>query len=150
MRRRVGLLLGPVIFFGLLWLPLEEGRPELARMAAVAGLMAVWWITEAIPIPATALLPVLLFPLLGILPGAETAKEFMNKYIMLFMGGFIIALGLKKWGLHKRIALGIVGMIGSQPRRLVLGFMAATAFLSISTKYGRPGAVPAVPRLNEN
>ncbi len=131
MRNRVGLVLGPLAFIVLLFIPLEEGNPLLSRMMAAAALMAIWWITEAIPIPATALLPLLLFPFLGIMKGNDVAKEFMNQYIFLFMGGFMIALALKKWNLHRRIALNIIWIVGHQPRRLILGFMAATAFLSM-------------------
>ena len=131
LRNRLGLVLGPVVFAVLLFIPLEEGNPLLSRMTAVAALMAIWWMTEAIPIPATALLPLLLFPFLGIMKGNDVAKEFMNQYIFLFMGGFLIALALKKWNLHRRIALNIIWIVGHQPRRLILGFMAATAFLSM-------------------
>ena len=131
LRNRIGLVLGPVVFVALLLTPLEPGKPELSRMMAVAALMAIWWITEAIPIPATALLPLVLYPFLGIMQGKAVAREFMNQYIFLFMGGFMIALALKKWNLHRRIALNIIWVIGHEPRRLVLGFMAATAFLSM-------------------
>jgi len=131
LRNRIGLIVGPVAFLVLLLIPLEEGKPLLSRMVAVAALMAIWWITEAIPIPATALLPVVLFPFLGIMKGQDVAGEFMNQYIFLFMGGFMIALALKKWNLHRRIALNLIHLIGHQPRRLVLGFMVATAFLSM-------------------
>ncbi|HUH13043.1 MAG TPA: DASS family sodium-coupled anion symporter, partial [Longimicrobiales bacterium] len=101
------------------------------RMAAVGVLMAVWWMTEAIPISATALLPLVMFPLLGVLSMSATAAPYANELIFLFMGGFFIAFAMEKWGLHLRIALGIVATVGTSPRRLVLGFMLATAFLSM-------------------
>jgi len=93
--------------------------------------MAVWWMTEAIPIPATALLPLALFPTLGILDMPGASAPYANELIFLFMGGFIIALAMERWGLHRRIALGIMAFVGTGPSRLVLGFMLATGFLSM-------------------
>ena len=93
--------------------------------------MAIWWITEAIPLFATALAPLVLFPLLGILPGRETAPVYMNSTIVLFIGGFMIALTMQRWNLHRRIALAIIHAVGGSPARIVLGFMAAAAFLSM-------------------
>jgi sodium-dependent dicarboxylate transporter 2/3/5 len=101
------------------------------RTAAVGLFMATWWITEAVPIPATALTPLLLFPLLGILPIGAAAAPFANPIIFLFLGGFVIALAMERHGLHRRIALNIAGMLGVRPPMLVLGFMTATAFLSM-------------------
>ena len=102
-----------------------------SRLAAVAALMAIWWMTEAIPLFATALLPLALFPLLGILAGGETAPRYINSTIVLFIGGFLIALAMQKWNLHRRIALGIIALVGGSPARIVLGFMLAAAFLSM-------------------
>jgi sodium-dependent dicarboxylate transporter 2/3/5 len=110
---------------------LDPGRPLVTRMAAVALLMALWWITEAIPIPATALLPVALFPLLGIMPGKATAALYFNHIIFLFIGGFIFALAMQRWDLHRRIALRIILVLGTGPRRMILGFMVATWALSM-------------------
>jgi sodium-dependent dicarboxylate transporter 2/3/5 len=93
--------------------------------------MAVWWMTEAIPIPATAMLPLGLFPMLGVLSPANASAPYANELIFLFMGGFLLAVTMEKWGLHKRIALSIVALVGTSPNRLVLGFMLATAFLSM-------------------
>jgi sodium-dependent dicarboxylate transporter 2/3/5 len=93
--------------------------------------MASWWMTVAIPIPATSLLPIALFPALGVLTSGETAVNYANDIIFLFMGGFILALGIQRWGLHRRIALRIVQLFGTNPARMVLGFMVATAFLSM-------------------
>lgn len=105
--------------------------PVAWRTAAVGLFMATWWITEAVPIPATALTPLLLFPLLDILPIGAAAAPFANPVIFLFLGGFVIALAMERHGLHRRIALRVAGMLGVRPPMLVLGFMATTAFLSM-------------------
>ncbi len=129
--QRIGLALGPVLFVVINFLDLEPGNPALTRMAAVAALMATWWITEAIPLFATALLPLVLYPLLGIERGGATAPIYFNSTIVLFLGGFMIALTMEKWNLHRRIALKIIRAIGGGPSRIVLGFMVAAAFLSM-------------------
>jgi sodium-dependent dicarboxylate transporter 2/3/5 len=131
-RNRVGLWLGPILFVAVWALAdLDPEAPSATAMAAVAVLMGVWWVTEAIPIPATALLPIVLFPLTGIMKSAEVAREYASWLIFLFLGGFLIAIAVERWNLHKRIALHILRVIGGRPRRLVLGVMAATAFLSM-------------------
>jgi len=127
-----GLFLGPLLFLTtILFLDLAADNPQTTRMAAVAVLMAVWWITDAIPLYATALLPMVLYPLLGILDGRTTAPIYINSTIFLFLGGFLIALAMEKWGLHKRIALFIIRRVGGGPSRIILGFMIAAAFLSM-------------------
>ncbi|MFV1957811.1 MAG: DASS family sodium-coupled anion symporter [Planctomycetota bacterium] len=131
-KRRVGLVLVPLASLALLLFgDLDPEHPEVTRMAAVAILMAGWWITEAIPIPATALLPVVLFPFLGILSGKGTASLYFNHVIFLFIGGFIFALAMEKWDLHRRIALRIILAVGTGPRRMLLGFMLSSWFLSM-------------------
>lgn len=131
-RRKIGFLLGVPMFLFLLWPVLTPGLSEAGRrLLAASGLMALWWITEAIPIPATALLPLGLFPLLGILPMAEVTRHYGDENVFLFLGGFLIALAMQKWNLHRRLALHIVRFIGTAPQRLVLGFMCATAFISM-------------------
>ncbi|MDJ0809915.1 MAG: SLC13 family permease, partial [Desulfobacterales bacterium] len=128
----VGLLLGIVLFLiVILFFDLEPGNPVITRMAAVTVLMATWWILDAVPLYATALVPMVLYPLLGIASAKETAPIYCNSTIFLFMGGFMIALTMEKWNLHKRIAVIIIRAIGGGPARIVLGFMAATAFLSM-------------------
>jgi sodium-dependent dicarboxylate transporter 2/3/5 len=132
LRRKIGFLLGVPLFLFLLWSPLTPGLSDAGRrLLATSGLMAFWWITEAIPIPATALLPLCLYPVLGILPMAEVTRNYGDENIFLFLGGFLIAMAMQKWNLHRRLALHIVRLIGAAPRRLVLGFMCATAFISM-------------------
>jgi solute carrier family 13 (sodium-dependent dicarboxylate transporter), member 2/3/5 len=105
--------------------------PGVSYMAGVAVLMAAWWVMEVVPLYVTALLPLVLFPLLGIEDMRPTAAAYGNPTIFLFLGGFLLALGLQRSRLHRRVALAIVGAIGGRPRRLVLGFMLATAALSM-------------------
>ena len=101
------------------------------RTAGVVGVMAILWMTEAMPITVTALLPLVLFPLLGVAPVKEAAAPFANPVIFLFLGGFILALGLQRWRLHERVAYWIIGRTGSRVSRVLAGFMAATAFVSM-------------------
>lgn len=126
-----GLALGPLLFLATLLLDLEPGKPIVTRMAAVAVLMAAWWVTEAIPLAATALMPMVLFPLLGILKGKTVATIYFNSTIFLFLGGFLIALAMEKWHLHRRMALKIIRLIGGSPPMIILGFMIAGGFLSM-------------------
>lgn len=130
--RMVGLLLGPILFCVMLFVPAPAGlEPVGWRVAAVAVLMATWWMSEAVPIPVTGLLPLALFPVLGIASGAEASAPYADPLIFLFLGGFLIALGLERWNLHRRIALSVVSAVGTRPAALVGGFMLATAFLSM-------------------
>jgi sodium-dependent dicarboxylate transporter 2/3/5 len=120
------------VFLILLALPAPAGlSPDGWRTASVAILMAIWWMTEALPIPATALLPLFLFPLLGVLPMAGAAAPYANELIFLFLGGFVLAVAMQRWELHRRIALSILGAVGTGPKTVVLGFMLSTAFLSM-------------------
>jgi sodium-dependent dicarboxylate transporter 2/3/5 len=131
-RNRMGLLLGPALFvLFLAFADLDPDHPSVTRMAALTLWIAAWWITEAIPIPATSLMPLVLLPLLGIQSTRECAPAYMDSIIFLFMGGFVLALAIERWNLHQRIALKIIRWIGGSERRIVLGFMAATAFLSM-------------------
>ena len=132
LRNKIGIVLGPCLFaFFLVFTDLDPENPCVTRMAAATLWIATWWITEAIPIPITSLMPLVLFPLLGIQSTKTTAPSYMNSMIFLFMGGFIVALAIERWNLHKRIALTIIRTIGGRERRIVLGFMIATAFLSM-------------------
>lgn len=101
------------------------------KAVAVAVLMITWWIAEALPMPAVALLPLILLPLLNISSMEETTKAYSNPVIFLFMGGFMIGLAIEKWNLHKRIALSIVKQTGTSGNRIILGFIIATSFLSM-------------------
>jgi solute carrier family 13 (sodium-dependent dicarboxylate transporter), member 2/3/5 len=131
-RSAIGLFVGAASFVILLLLPPPEAlSPEGWRTAALAALMAIWWITEAMPIPATALLPLVLLPVTGIMPISDAAPPYANPVIFLFMGGFMLGLAVQKSGLHRRIALTIVAGVGTRPTQLVAGFMAATALLSM-------------------
>ena len=105
--------------------------PAAWRTAALALLLAVWWMTEALPLGATSLLPLVLVPLLGIASGEDAAAPYANPTVFLFLGGFLIALAVERCGLHRRAALTILAAVGSRPRNLVAGFMIATAFLSM-------------------
>lgn len=100
-------------------------------LLAIAGLMITWWVTEALPMPVVALLPLILFPLLGIRSLDETAAPYANPVIFLFMGGFMLGLAIEKWNLHRRIALNIVRLTGTSGDRIVLGFILATGLLSM-------------------
>lgn len=128
----VGLATGLLLFAAMLLLAPPGGMPSLAwRTAAVGVLMATWWITEAIPIAATALLPIVLFPPLGVATVAATTAPYANPVIYLFLGGFLIAMALEGCGLHRRLALAVLGVVGTRPANLILGFMVATAFISM-------------------
>lgn len=123
---------GLFLFVLILILPAPAGMaPEARQMVAVVVLMGTWWIGEAVPIPVTALLPLVLYPLLGIMSSKEVAPNYTNHLVFLFLGGFMIALAMEKWNFHKRLALNIIIRIGTNPKRIVLGFMVATAFLSM-------------------
>ncbi len=132
LRQTVGFVLGPVLFALLYLSPTPAGlSPEGQAVAAVTAWVAVWWMSEAIPIPATSLLPIVLFPLTGALPAAETTPSYAHPLIFLFIGGFFLAMAMQRWGLHKRIALRTIKLVGTEPSRLILGFMLSTAFLSM-------------------
>ena len=130
--KHVGLVTGPLLCAVMLLAEPSDGMTTLAwRTAAVGVLMAVWWITEAIPVAATALLPVVLFPPLGVASVAATTAPYANPVIYLFLGGFLIAMALESCGLHRRMAMAVLGVVGPRPVNLILGFMAATAFISM-------------------
>ncbi|WP_199040336.1 SLC13 family permease [Glycomyces salinus] len=129
----VGRALGPLLALAAYFLiPADPMLSQSGRAtAAVVILVAVWWMTEALPLAATALVPIVALPLLGIMPLAEATSPYASPTVFLFMGGFMIALAMQKWNLHLRIALLTMRLIGTHPRRIVLGVMIATAFLSM-------------------
>ncbi len=126
------LVIAPSISLALiLFGDLAPGNPDITYTMAIAILMAVWWITEAVPLAVTALLPVVLFPLFGVVDGATISAMYFNHLIFLFLGGFIMALAMERWDLHRRIAIRVLMLFGISPGRILMGFMAATAFLSM-------------------
>ena len=128
----VGRWLGPGVTLAVLLVPTPDGlNPAGQRLAAVVLLMAVWWVTQAMPVAVTSLLPLALFPLLGIQPAREVGQSYLSDMSFLYLGGFIIALGIERWGLHRRIALLTVTAVGTSPKRIVLGFLLATFGLSM-------------------
>lgn len=131
-RQWSGWILGPALLLLTCVLEPPAGlRVEGWRTAGAAGLMAVLWMTEAIPIPVTALLPLVLFPALGLSDGRETAAPYANPIIFLFLGGFVIALAMQRWGLHRRLAINLIAAIGTQPKRIIAGFLLASALVSM-------------------
>jgi solute carrier family 13 (sodium-dependent dicarboxylate transporter), member 2/3/5 len=130
MKRLLFTIAGPLLG-GVLYFVLRHLGHEQAAMAGTIAWMAVWWISEAVPIPVTSLLPVVLFPLLGITDLSKVAGFYGKDVIFLFIGGFLLALGIERSNLHKRIALHIVQRIGASPSRLVLGTLLATGLLSM-------------------
>ncbi|MEZ4437267.1 MAG: SLC13 family permease [bacterium] len=129
---RVGRWLGPALAVGVMLLPSGEGlSPGAHRLAAVTALMATWWMTEALPVAVVSLLPLVLFPLLGIAGATTVAPAYGHDLVWLFFGGFQLAFAIERWGLHRRMALGLVRVMGTRADRLVLGFMVAIGFLSM-------------------
>src|SRR5688500_2277509 len=144
--KRIGLIAGGLACVLMLLAPPPGGvKVEAWRTAAVATLMAIWWISEAIPIAATALVPLVLFPLLGIASITGAAAPYANPVIFLFLGGFLLAAAFQRCGLHRRMALAIVGAVRTRPDRLVLGFLTATA--SISAWVSTPATAVMLPPL---
>ncbi|HEX5581754.1 MAG TPA: SLC13 family permease, partial [Gemmatimonadaceae bacterium] len=131
-RSRLPLVLaGPALALLIVAIAPASLSPAAARVLGVAGWMALWWLTEAVPLAATSLLPIALFPLLAIGTAREAAAPYANEIVFLFLGGFLLAAALEAWRAHERIAYGIVGAVGTGGRRLVLGLMLATAAISM-------------------
>jgi sodium-dependent dicarboxylate transporter 2/3/5 len=129
--RLIGLIAGPALFAvaaGFTW---PDMPAPAARALGIVAWMAIWWMTEVVPLAVTAMLPLVLFPACGILKASEVAPPYANHFVMLMMGGFFLAEAMQRHDLHRRMALGIVARVGGGPRRLVLGFMVAAAFLSM-------------------
>tara|TARA_B100000767_G_scaffold71097_1_gene67707 strand:- start:2259 stop:3707 length:1449 start_codon:yes stop_codon:yes gene_type:complete len=131
-KKTIGLISGPLSFLFFLFLYRPEGlSTEGCAVLASTSWIAIWWITEALPIAVTALLPIVLFPLSGGLALSKTTAAYGHKFIFLFIGGFILAIAIQKWNLHKRIALTIIKIVGTKVTNIILGFMIATAILSM-------------------
>ncbi len=130
--KRFGLVSGPLLFI-ILYLFIPEGfiSVNAFKVLALAAWVICWWVTEAVPFPVTALLPLILFPVLGVMPVNQAATPYANPIIFLFMGGFFIALALEKHRLHERIALNLIRLTGTSGNGIILGFMMATAFISM-------------------
>jgi len=131
MGKQIGLLLGPSLFILLQFLTLDGLSSKAITVIALAAWMICWWITEAVSISVTALLPLVLFPLFDIMSMNEVGANYGSSIVFLFFGGFVLALALEKVNLHQRIALTIIHKTGTSPNRVILGFMIATAFMSM-------------------
>ena len=128
----IGLVAGLIVALVLWFLPTPEGLTDNAwRVVAIGALMAIWWATEAIPVPATSLIPIVAFPLAGITTAKEATYPYAEPIIFLLLGGFIVAMGMQRWGLHRRIALTILSKVGGNPVALIAGFMGTAAILSM-------------------
>ena len=131
-KKNIGLFLGPIVFvlINFFYEPENLSSEGIAILASTLWI-AIWWMTEAIPIYVTSLLPIILFPLSGGLELKLTTASYGHKFVFLFIGGFILAIAIEKWKLHKRIALNIIKIVGTKKSNIILGFMIATAFLSM-------------------
>ena len=129
--RTLALFAGPAVFLVLWIFPPGGLAGASAGVLAVGTWMAIWWITECLPLAVTALLPIAVFPLLGVMTVRQATAPFANEVVFLYLGGFLIAAALQHWRAHERIALAVIGRVGTDSRRLVLGVMLATAFVSM-------------------
>ncbi|NVJ98060.1 MAG: DASS family sodium-coupled anion symporter [Alphaproteobacteria bacterium] len=128
----IGLVLGPILFLAALFSPVPDNlSAEAWHVVALALLMGTWWATEAIPVPATSLLPLVMLPLLGATTTSAASLPYAKPVIFLLLGGFLAAMGMQKWNLHRRIALNILARVGDHPAALIAGFMGASALLSM-------------------
>ena len=130
--KTISIILGPLIFLLMLILGAPEGMEPAAYMVLASTIwIAIWWVTEAVPIPVTSLLPMIVFPLTGALTMGQATEPYARPIIYLFLGGFLLALAMERWNLHRRIALTIISMVGTNMHQILLGFIIATGFLSM-------------------
>lgn len=130
--KRIGFWAGPLCFLSIYFFVLPRGMPpDAIAVVAITSWIAIWWITEAIPLPATSLLPIILFPLLGVLNIGATTASYGDPIVFLYIGGFLIAIAIEKTGLHRRIGLNIIRRMGTKLSMIILGFMISTAFISM-------------------
>src|SRR5688572_26960366 len=129
--RLLALMAGPVIYILLLWLAPSGLNREAQHVLATAGWMATWWMLEPVPLAATSLLPIALFPLTGVATTREAVGPFANELVFLFLAGFLLAAALETWNAHARIAYAMVSAIGFSGKRVVLGVMVATGVISM-------------------
>jgi solute carrier family 13 (sodium-dependent dicarboxylate transporter), member 2/3/5 len=130
--KKISLAAGPLAGLGIgLFTELAPGEPQVAMMAGIVLWMAIWWMTEAVPVAATALIPVFMLPLSGIADATQTAEQYMDPILFLFIGGFMIAIAIEKWNLHKRIALRILMKVGASPAKVLFGIMLTSWLMSM-------------------
>lgn len=128
----LSILSGPIMFATMVLLvDLVPSKPQVTTMAAITLWVAIWWMTEVVDLAVTSMLPLVLLPITGILDARNTALQYNDQIIFLFVGGFILSFGIEKWGLHKRISLKILSLIGSSPINILAGIMLSTAFISM-------------------
>ncbi len=130
-RRSIGLLLGPALFSGVYFAAPFGLEPEATAVLASTAWVVVWWVTEAIPIPVTSLLPIVLFPITGVMAVGNATAPYADPIVFLLLGGFLLALAIERWNLHHRLSLLVIAAVGTSGKGLVFGFMVATAFLSM-------------------
>ena len=130
-KRISGLLFGPVLFILIQFISINDLSAEGKYVLGTASWMAIWWVLEVVDIAVTSLLPIVIFPITGTLSISETTSQYGHNLVFLYLAGFIIAIAIERWGLHKRIALNIISFMGTKINFIILGFMLSTAFLSM-------------------